>query len=156
MKKTQLLLVFAFILLSITTISAQYGNGYGNSYGGNGYGSGRSQMSQLPSEPEKPKEVPVDEIVGKMMEKMKTAVNLDALQEIAISNVMKESIKQQGVLMKQITNQEELENNYKILVETTDRKINEFLNPDQKEKYIAYKLDLKTDKKDKSKKKRRN
>lgn len=149
MKSTQAFLVFIFFIVSIFSVSAQYGS---NGYGNNGYGRS-NQMNQVPNEPEKPKEVPVDEIVEKMMVSMKTAVNLDALQVIAISNVMKESMRQQGVLLKQITNQEDLQSNYKILVENTDRKVNEFLNPDQKEKYLAFKMTAPKPEKSKKKEK---
>jgi hypothetical protein len=45
--------------------------------------------------------------------------------------------------------------NFKVLGETTDRKINEFLNPDQKEKYIKFKEDAKNNKKSSSKKKKK-
>lgn len=160
MKKTKTFLVFTFFLFSITSVFAQYGNSYGNGYGnGNGYGSGYGRQ-RLDSEmgntaPEKPKEIPVEETVGKIMERMKVAVNLDALQEIAISNVLTESIREQGVLLKQNYSQDEQLKNFKVLAETTDRKINQFLNPDQKEKYIAFKEDANKPKKDKDKKKRK-
>jgi hypothetical protein len=154
MKSTQTFLVFTFFLFSIFSISAQYGNnGFGgnnNGRGGYGAGGGMNQMNQSP--PEKPKEIPVEVTVGNIMERMKTAVNLDALQVIAISNVFTESIREQGVLLKQNNNQEDLEKNFKALSETTDRKINQFLNPDQKEKYIAFKVDSQKPEKKKRKK----
>lgn len=144
---------------SINTISAQYGgNGYGNNgYGGSGYnrggmnqmGGGMSQGSQ----PEKPKEIPVEVTVAKVMEEMKPAVNLDELQVIAISNVLTESIRTQGVLLKQDYNQEDQMKNFQALSEITDRKINQFLSPEQKEKYLAFKEDRKNQKKTKSKEK---
>jgi hypothetical protein len=51
MKTIQILFVLALVLLSVDTVSAQYGNnGYGG--GGNGYGNGRNnQMSQMPQGP---------------------------------------------------------------------------------------------------------
>ncbi|MEZ7500653.1 hypothetical protein QO200_18200 [Flavobacterium sp. Arc3] len=142
MKTIQILFVLALMLLSIDTVSAQYGNnGYGNNgYGNNsgGYG-GNGRMSQIPqaSSQEKPKEIPVEVTVGKIMEKIKTELNLDALQEIAISNVLKESLRSQGILIKAETPQEQKIEEIKALSETTDRKINEFLNEDQKAKYKA-------------------
>jgi len=147
MKTIQIVFVLALMLLSIDTVSAQYGNnGYGNNgYGNNGYGNnsggygGNGRMSQLPqtSSQEKPKEIPVEVTVGKIMEKIKTELNLDALQEIAISNVLKESLRSQGILLKAETPQEQKIEEIKALSETTDRKINEFLNEDQKAKYKA-------------------
>lgn len=159
MKSKQTFLVFIFFLLSITSIFAQYGNnGYGNNgYGGNsngrnGYGNSMSQMNQ--SQPEKPKEIPVEVTVGKIMVDMKTAVNLDELQVIAISNVLTESMREQGVLLKQNYSQEDQQKNFKALSETTDRKINQFLNPDQKDKYLVFKEGINKPKKDKDKKKK--
>ena len=164
MKTLQNLLALSFILFSIGTVSAQYGNGgygngYGNGYGGgNGYGSGRmSQMGGMnqQSQPEKPKEIPVEVTVGKIIDRMKPEINLDELQVIAISNVLTESIRTQGILMKQVTNQEDQIKDFKALSETTDRKIMDFLNEDQKPKYLAFKEELKTQKKSKSDKKQK-
>jgi hypothetical protein len=99
MKTIQILFVLALVLLSVDTVSAQYGNnGYGG--GGNGYGNGRNnQMSQMPQGPshDQPKEIPVEVTVGKIMENFKSQLNLDALQEIAISNVLTDSMRSQGI-----------------------------------------------------------
>ncbi|MFV8465019.1 hypothetical protein [Flavobacterium sp. LB1P62] len=152
MKIVQSLVVGTFMLLSINTISAQYGNnGYGGGgYGGNGYGSGRmnSSMDQGRSQ-EKPKEIPAEETVGKIMGKIKPALTLDALQEIAISNIFLESIKRQGVILKQETNQSDQMKDIQILSENTERKIVELLNDDQKEKYKVLKEESKNPKKSK-------
>jgi hypothetical protein len=139
MKTIQTVLILFIMYLSIPKIHAQYGNnGYGNNgYGNNGYGrnNGMSQMNQS-REPQKPKEIPVEETVAKIMERLKPLLNLDALQEIAISNVLAESIKSQGIFLKdESANQEQKIKEIKALSETTDRKINEFLNEDQKEKF---------------------
>lgn len=135
--KTFQTIIVVFFLLILTSVSAQYGNnGYGNGYGNSGYGrnSGMNQMSQN-REPEKPKEIPVEVTVGKIMERLKPELELDALQEIAISNVLIESIRSQGILMKDESSQEQKIKEFQALSETTDRKIKEFLNDDQKEKY---------------------
>lgn len=160
MKTALKLLTFGFILLSITSVSAQYGGGYGGGYGGNGYGGGgygggMNQMgsSMNQSQPDKPKEIPVEVTAAKIVEDMKPALNLDELQVIAITNVIKESLKAQGVLIKQEYPQEEQMKNFKALAETTDQKINQFLNKDQKEKYIIFKENRKTQKKTKEKSK---
>ena len=158
MKTTKTFLAIIFMILSITTISAQYGNnGYGgNGYGGNGYGNrgGMGGMSQN-SQPEKPKEIPAEEIVAKYMEEMKPAVGLDELQTIAISNVLVESVNAQGRINKLNLPQEDLINEYKLLTESTDRKVNNFLNKDQKDKYLAFKDEKKQPKKSKSKEKKK-
>ncbi len=139
MKTIQLLLVLTVILLCSTTVSAQYGsNGYGNNgYGGGGYGSNNGRMSQMNQtrEPEKPKEIPVEVTVAKIMERLKPELNLDQLQEIAIGNVLAESIRSQGILLKAETGQEQKVKEIQALSEVTDRKIKEFLNEDQKIKY---------------------
>ena len=161
MKTTHSFLVFLFMSLSITTVSAQYG-GYG--YGNNGYGRGGgynhgNAMSQMSGgmnqggQPEKPKEVPVEETVALLIEQMKPALNLDELQTIAISNVLKESLRAQGVLLKQDFSNEDQIKNFQALSETTDRKINQFLSPEQRQKYIAFKEDRKNQKKSKDKSK---
>lgn len=156
MKSTNLIIASLIILLSINSVTAQYGN---NGYGGNGYGnsygnSGRmSQMGGMNqnSQPEKPKEIPAKEIVAKYMEEMKPAVGLDELQIIAISNVLVESVNAQGRISKLNLPQEDLINEYKALSENTDRKINNFLNKDQKDKYLAFKEEKKQPKKTKAK-----
>ncbi|MBE0390935.1 hypothetical protein HNQ02_002153 [Flavobacterium sp. 7E] len=151
--KTFQAIIVVFFLLTLTSVSAQYGNnGYGNGYGNSGYGrnGGMNQMSQN-REPEKPKEIPIEVTVGKIMEKIKPALDLDALQEIAIANVLTESIRSQGILLKDESNQEQKIKEFEALSETTDRKIKEFLNEDQKEKYKALNEENAS-----SKKKRRN
>ncbi|TDD77500.1 hypothetical protein [Flavobacterium caseinilyticum] len=151
MKLIQSFLIFAFVLLSTNTISAQYGNGgYGN-----GYGSNRrmnSGMDQSRAQ-DKPKEIPVEVTVRKIIERVKPELNLDALQEIAISNILVESIKTQGILVKAEVSQEDKIKNIQALSEVTDRKIMELLNKDQKEKYTAMNEEAKNPKKSNSKKK---
>ncbi|WP_291101726.1 MULTISPECIES: hypothetical protein [unclassified Flavobacterium] len=158
MKTLQIILVSTFLLLSINTISAQYGGygggGYGGGYGGGGYGGGMNRgmnrdMNQE-SHQEKPKEIPVEVTVAKIIDEMKTEINLDELQTIAISNVLTESIRTQGILLKQVASQEDQIKDFKALSETTDRKIMEFLNEDQKPKYLAFKEDRKNQKKSRS------
>lgn len=155
MKHIQSILIFAFVLLSSNIISAQYGNGgYNNGYGNN-YGSNRrmnSGMDQTRTQ-EKPKEIPVEVTVGKIMERLKPELILDELQAIAISNILNESIRTQGMLIKAEVSQEDKIKNIQALSETTDRKIMELLNKDQKEKYIALNEEAKNPKKSKSKKK---
>jgi len=166
MKTTHTFLVCLFILSSISTIYAQYGgNGYGNNgYGNNGYGgsggynrgSGMNQMGggmNQGGQPEKPKEIPAEETASKIVADMKPALNLDELQAIAISNVLIESINTQSRILKQDTSQDEQMKDFQALSESTDRKINQFLSKEQKEKYLAFKEDRKNQKKSKSKEK---
>jgi hypothetical protein len=157
MRTRQTFLVFAFILLSITSVFAQYGrNGYGGGYGGNGYGGGMNQMGSAmsqQSQPEKPKEIPADVSAAKIVEEMKPALNLDELQVIAIKNVLIESLNTQGRILKQDSTQDEQIKDFQALSESTDRKINQFLSKEQKEKYLVFKEDRKNQKKSKDKSK---
>ncbi|MFM9824548.1 hypothetical protein [Flavobacterium sp.] len=153
MKTSNLIVAFSFVLFSINSLHAQFGNnGFGN--GMNRQNNGMNQMSQ-PTPDDKPEEVPVEKTVGIIMERMKTEVNLDELQVIAISIVLKESIIEQGKLLKQKFSQEDQIKNFEALSETTDRKIGEFLNKDQKEKYILFKEEIKNPKKSNSKRKKK-
>jgi hypothetical protein len=107
-------------------------------------------------QPQKPREIPVEETVGKIMDQFKTEINLDELQVIAISNVFTESIREQGILLKNESNsQEDKIKEIQALSETTNRKIMGFLNPDQKEKFLVLIEENKNPKKAKSKKKKK-
>ena len=159
MKTKNKFLASLIILITTYSVSAQYGNnGYGG-YGGNGYGrnNGMNQMGGMNqrSEPEKPKEIPNEEIVAKYMEEMKPALSLDELQTIAISNVLLESVNAQGRILKLNLSQDEQMKEFQLLSENTDKKINNYLNKDQKDKYIAFKEDRKNPKKTKSKQKKK-
>ena len=161
MKITHSFFLCAFIILSFSTVSAQYGgNGYGNNgYGGGGgmnRGGGMNQMGggiNQSSQPEKPKEIPAEVSAAKIVEQMKPVLNLDELQIIAVSNVIAESIRTQGILLKQNFSNEDQMKNFQALSETTDRKINQFLSPEQKEKYLIFKEDRKNQKKPEKKSK---
>lgn len=127
------------LIAACSTVSAQYGN---NGYGGNGYGtSGRMSQNNSGMGQERVqethKEIPVEETVGKVVGKLKTDLNLDELQVIAISNIMTESLKSQEVLLKKETSQEDKVKEMKALSESTDIKIVYLLYKDQKVKYNA-------------------
>ena len=148
----QSLTVIAFLLFFNNIVSAQFNNdGYGNGYGGNGRMNNTMDQTRTP---QKPKEVPVEVTVGKVMERLKPELVLDELQAIAISNILTESIKSQGMLIKAEVSHEDKVNNIKALSETTDKKIMEFLNKEQKEKFILMNEEVKKpNKKDKKKSK---
>jgi len=132
------------LLLSVNTISAQYGNGYGGGYGG-GYGSGyggygngygrASQMSQMPHETSKPKEIPAEVTAGKIVAYYKKELNLDALQEVVVTNIYVKSLKKQEALMKKESSDEDKTAEFKVLNEMTEMEMMEILNKDQKEKF---------------------
>ncbi|MEN9907701.1 MAG: hypothetical protein RLZZ540_842 [Bacteroidota bacterium] len=155
MNKTLFFFVLAFITISFNTAFAQYGygNGYGNGYGGGGMGMSRNSMSQMDQTASKPKEIPVEVTVGKIMEKLKPELNLDELQTIAIGNVYTDIIKSQTAIMKdEKLSQEEKSNEIKALFEVNERKVNEYLNEEQKQKYKALKEERGNNKKEKKKK----
>jgi hypothetical protein len=164
MKPFQTLFILVFGLFTFT-VSAQYGGGYNNGYG-NGYGSGygrgggmgmdRSMMAgQQQGSQSKPKETPPEETAAYIVEQMKPQVNLDELQAIAITNVLADSVREQGILLKnESSSQDQKIEQIKALRESTDKKITAFLNPDQVEKYKTFMDTLKEVKKTKSKKKK--
>ncbi len=151
MKNFKILISSSLILLSINSISAQYGTNR------SGLGRGNSSMDQMnQGMPEdKPEEIPVEKTIADIMDGLKPAVNLDELQVIAISNVLKESIREQGILLKQNFSEEDRNKNFTALSEVTDRKIMAFLNKDQKEKYLLFKETKNIPKKRKSKKEKK-
>jgi hypothetical protein len=85
-------------------------------------------MSQMPQGPshDQPKEIPVEVTVGKIMENFKSQLNLDALQEIAISNVLTDSMRSQGILLKAETGQEQKSKRNCSSFRNHGQKINEF------------------------------
>lgn len=135
--KTIVFIVFGF--LSANTISAQYYNGYGNGYSnGYGYGNngyGRNQMNQMPSQQSAPKPVPVEETVAKIVAYYKKELNLDALQEVVLTNIYTKSLKKEEILMKKEISDEEKKEEYKVLNDMTEMEIIGVLNKDQKEKF---------------------
>jgi hypothetical protein len=154
-KAFKTVLFVAFLFLSTNTITAQYGNGYGgngyggNGYGGNGYGgyrnSSQNQMNQLSQTPTQftPKEVPAEVTAAKIVEYYKKELNLDALQEVVITNIYTKSLKKQDVLLKKEISDEDKTKEFKVLSEMTDLEVMEILNKDQKAKYKVLSEDRK-------------
>ncbi len=142
-------LILTISIFSINLIHAQYGYGYGNGYG---YGMNRG-MSQMDQTPDKPKEIPAEETATKVLEKLKPELNLDALQEVAIKNVLIENIKSQSAIIKsESISQGDKSKEIQALNEVTDRRIKEYLNEEQKETYKSLKEKGQTNKKSKKKK----
>lgn len=159
MKNKLTIISVLFLLFTSTTLFAQYG-GYGGGYGGygGGYGGRMSQMGGMGGmnqHQEKPKEIPVEVTVGKIMEQLKPELKLDALQEIAIANILTESIKSQGAIIKQEISQDDKVKEIQTLSELTDSKIKQLLTQSQKEKYKVMQEDAKNPKKMKEKKKKK-
>ena len=149
MRNLKTLLSILLLIFSINTISAQYGNGgYGGGYGNQG-GYGNNRMSQMShnipqnDKPEEESEKSKKERLEKIVEKLKTELILDELQVYAVRTVVEESMKKQAVLFKKEKSQDEKIADFQALSESTDRKILEFLNKDQKIKYTAMNADRK-------------
>ena len=162
MKPTHTFFLLVFTLFCFNSVSAQYGNGYNNGYGGGGgYGRGggmgmdRSMMGGPQQNTSKPKEIPAEETAAKIVEQMKPEVKLDDLQAIAITNVIADSMREQGILLKnENSSQDQKIEQMTALRENTTKKITAFLNPDQIEKYTNFMANFKEIKKTKNKKKK--
>jgi hypothetical protein len=150
--KTKLSIIsILFLLFSFNEVVAQF-NGFGNGFGNNGRMSQMGGMGGMNQQQEKPKEIPVEVTVGKIMETLKPELNLDALQEIAVSNILTESLKSQGAILKQSISQDDKVKEIQTLSELTDSKIKQLLTTTQKEKYKTMQEDAKNPKKSKKKK----
>lgn len=155
MKPLKILIIC--LLLSTLNATAQYGNPYGNGMGG------LDRSNQIPQNNE-PKEPTPEEItkarttrVDNIMKQMKEDLTLDDLQYIAIRNELIGNSKSIDILMKSEISQEDKTKQYQAIQEKTEKTINSYLNPTQKEKYQILKDEkaLGIDAK-KSKKKRKN
>ena len=144
------LLIFTVVLFTSNEVSAQFGNGGFGNRGGNNRGMNSGMQEQ--QTPEKPKEIPIEVTVAKIIDQIKSPLNLDELQVIAISNILSENMRTQGMLMKAEVSQEAKMDNLKALAEVTDRKIINLLNADQKEKFKVLNEEGKNPKKSKKKK----
>jgi hypothetical protein len=168
MKPTHKIFLLVFSLFCFNSVSAQYGNGYNNGYGGGGYGGGgygrgggmgmdRSMMAGPQGNTSKPKEIPAEETAARIVEQMKPEVKLDDLQAIAITNVIADSMREQGVLLKnENSSQDQKIEQITALRESTTKKITAFLNPDQIEKYTTFMANLKEIKKPNKNKKKKD
>ncbi len=143
MKNIKLLLAILLLVFSTNSILAQFGqdNGFGGQGMGGGMGGGRmNQMNQgipqTPSKPEEESEKSKKERLDKTVNKLKTELTLDELQVYAVQGVISENMKKQAALFKKEISDDEKIQELQALSETTDRKINEFLNKEQKKKYI--------------------
>ncbi|MGL2986624.1 hypothetical protein ACSVH5_03410 [Flavobacterium sp. RSSA_27] len=131
MQKIQFLFFLGCTFFFTQTTWAQFNNGFGN----NGRMSQMNQMNAGPSQQSAPKPPSNEETASRVMESLKEEMNLDALQEIAIKNILVQSLNAQGVILKKESSNESKSEDIKVISENTDRKILELLNPDQQELY---------------------
>lgn len=137
MKNIKTILSILFLIFSINTISAQFGNqGIGNQ---GGYGNNRmSQMNNNIPQNDKPaeeSEKSKKERLDKVVEKLTKDLTLDELQVYGVRAVVEDSMKKQAAIFKKEKSQDEKIEDLQALAESTDRKIVEFLNKEQKLKY---------------------
>ena len=147
MKNLKIFLSLLLLIFSINNISAQFGNngGFGGQQNGRGQGGGFEQIGQgqRDDKPTEESEKSKKERLEKEVEKMKIELKLDELQLIGVQIVLAENQKKQIILFKKEISQDEKILELIALSETTDRKINEFLNKDQKIKYKDFTADRK-------------
>jgi hypothetical protein len=142
--KTFKIVVFLLILSSVS-VSAQYRDR-------NGMPNNPSDSKPSPEKIEKERA----ERIEKLMEKLKTDLNLDELQAIAIRNEITANGKNMDIIIKSQMTDEDKAKEIKALQEKLDKSINSYLNSTQKEKYLAMKEDRNNKKEDKKKKKSEN
>jgi hypothetical protein len=122
---------------------------------GQGYSSNRDLQHPAPENKPTAEEINKSraESVDKYMVKLKEALNLDELQEIAIRNEVLAHAKNVDIVMKKEDNQEDKAKEIKALFDKNDVTINSYLNKEQKEKYVIFLANWKNKKKDKKEKK---
>lgn len=132
MKKT--LLHIAFLMLLPLAVFAQ---GTLSSGGNNNPGNAEMnrEMDRRMEDYEKAKEKNLKESLANLKEELQ----LDELQFIAISQIVNDGIRTEGVIMKKEENNEDKSKAIKAHRETTDAKIKALLNKEQIEKYDALK-----------------
>lgn len=134
-------LLFLGLLLTSFGAFAQYGNSmYNNMYNKN-YGVNRNigrnysePKKATPEEIEKNRELQLD----KLMEKLKEELTLDDLQVIAIRNEVSNNSKNIDIVVKKETSEDEKSKEINSMMERTNKNINSYLNPVQKDKYKAF------------------
>ncbi|MDI1315742.1 hypothetical protein [Flavobacterium sp.] len=143
------------ILFTTAGAFAQYGNNmYTKNYGVN-RNIGRTYSAPPTSSPAEI-ESNKKEQLNKFMEKLKKELTLDELQMIAIQNEIEKNNKNIDIVIKKETSDDEKSKEITSMMERTDKLVNSYLNPIQKEKYKALIEDSKKkkgDKKDKKSKK---
>ncbi len=141
MKNLKTLLAILVLIFSINTTFAQFGQGgQGGGFGqqnGRGQGGGFDQIGQgqRDNTPTEESEKSKKERLDKEVAKIKTELKLDELQVIGVQMVLADNQKKQTLLFKKEIPESDKVTELIALSENTDRKINEFLNKEQKMKY---------------------
>jgi hypothetical protein len=103
-----------------------------------------NNQQPIPNNPERDKEEMEKarkENLEKLMSRLTVDLNLDALQQVAIKQIYDDNMKKQGIIMKKEITEESKIALLKSLNESTEIKIIELFNKEQKEKYEQLKKD---------------
>lgn len=141
------ILIILFILVSANTFG-QYYNGLDRRIGAT------PTNQQGPKQPT-PKEIEDsrNQQIDKQMIRLKEDLKLDDLQFIAIKNEILKSYKEVDILLKKEFSEEDKNTQMTAIQENTEKTVLSYLNPEQKEKYMALKTEKPKKKEDKKKKK---
>lgn len=136
------LFFFGLLLSSISGFSQNY------------YGMNRDLIDNSTPKKQTTEEINKErsEYVDKYMVKLKTELNLDELQIIAIKNEIISNSKNIDIVMKKEDLGEDKQKEVKALMDKTEVIINSYLNKEQKEKYLLFKAKKNDKKKDKKSK----
>lgn len=136
MKKINLIISCLVLFLSMT-VSAQVDRSMDPN-------NNRNSDSQNDEERQKVFEKEKAKYIEKTVSKLKTDLELDALQEIAVKQIIVESARIEGIIIKKKDESDASKvKAIEALSVTTDTKITALLNPVQREKFIALKSSLK-------------
>lgn len=148
------IILFICIFISSVEANAQFGNMNG--------GQGGMRNNVMPTPQQTPKEPTAEEIEknrGKQIEgymnELKSDLNLDELQYIAIKNDLMSNSKRIDIVLKSDYTEEEKSKEIKSIQEKIEKSILSYLNASQKEKYLLLKTQKAEGKGDKKKKKTR-
>lgn len=133
-----------------------------NGFSQRGYERGYGGMTGQPNQEDRKEEFEEnnaklrEESLENMMSYLNKELNLNELQSIAIKQIYTDSNKKQGIIFKKEISQEEKMEAFKSLSESTEKKVLDLLDVQQKEKFVIVKAELmKGIKKEKPKKEKK-
>jgi hypothetical protein len=123
---------FSIVLLSFSLTSiAQVSN---NGFNRGGFGPSGQRPATFDGD-----EKSASEQIDDLMIKFKEALNLDALQEVAIKQILLDDSKYRGIVIKKETDEEAKSKELQALNNKVDTSILALLNPEQQEQYRLFK-----------------
>lgn len=144
-------LVFAIIIASISvSASAQMGMGMNPGMGRSS--TGIRSIDQQHNEQGRAKAPTPEEQLDQTMTMLTTELTLNGLQEAAIRNILHDQQRQLTALRTDTRPDSEKQEDARLITEKSDKDIKALLDPDQLTKYEAFKEQMRSGKKKKSKK----